>query len=501
MIEDRGAAPTMAAPAGDHTAALALTTSLSEQELRDDVGLSAAVARGIAGRGGARTVAELFQVVGAGPRVLTALDKYAAAPHVVEWRAPATKLLQKADSARQVLADHGVDPKRSSATVRTTPEGPLMVVRAEYQLDSEVQLAIRGALAERAGLKKEEEAAVKLTSTPAGWFEFSDYRFTYEALTETSDDHKLAYTAQISVWKGNELLATRYPAKWDYMKGEQASTEVAITGRWGLDQDFSEDVYVVLTGFNLDSGLANFRVYVNPLINWVWFGFMVFAFGTFICLIPQRVVDRLSAQPRSRLGRAAEVGLLVLIGLGISWGLASSAHAAPPAEHAAEHQVGGGMGEEGTGYASQFRPDSPTAARLMKELVCMCGGCQRENIFECKCATAAEARQRVLGLLANYDLKTDAGQKQAYDAVVATFIKEYGGEQVLATPRNKASWLFPALTVVGGLGLLFVVGRRWVGRGQARVAMAAAGAPAGATPIEDETYADKLDDELSETDG
>jgi cytochrome c-type biogenesis protein CcmH/NrfF len=131
----------------------------------------------------------------------------------------------------------------------------------------------------------------------------------------------------------------------------------------------------------------------------------------------------------------------------------------------------------------------------------MCGGCQRENIFECKCATAAEARQRVLGLLANYDLKTDAGQKQAYDAVVATFIKEYGGEQVLATPRNKASWLFPALTVVGGLGLLFVVGRRWVGRGQARVAMAAAGAPAGATPIEDETYADKLDDELSETDG
>ena len=55
----------------------------------------------------------------------------------------------------------------------------------------------------------------------------------------------------------------------------------------------AEDVYVVLTGYDLDTELANFRVYLNPLIRWVWIGFLVLAFGTFICLIPQGVVDRL----------------------------------------------------------------------------------------------------------------------------------------------------------------------------------------------------------------
>jgi cytochrome c-type biogenesis protein CcmF len=484
MIEDRG--PAKAPPAGEHRG-LALTSSLSEQELRDDVGLAAPVARAIAGRGGVKTVAELFGVPGAGARVLAALDKYAAAPHTVEWRAPATSLLQSPDGARQVLDDNGVDPKRSSVKLA---DGAV-IIRAEYQLDSELQLRIRGALAERAGLKKDQQDAVKLTATPSGWFEFNGYRFTYEALTQTSDDHKIEYTAQVGIWQDGELLSTVYPAKWDYMKGEQASTEVAIKVR------FNEDVYLVLTGFNLESGLANFRVYINPLINWVWIGFMIFAFGTFICLIPQGVVDRLSPRPRTRLGRAADVAVLVLIALGLTAGLVRTAHAAGGAG-AAEHQVSGGMGDEGTGYASQYRPDTDTAAKLMKELVCMCGGCQRENIFECKCANAAEARRKVLGLLASYDLKSADGQQKAYDGVVATFIKEYGGEQVLATPRNKASWLLPSLAVVGGLGLLIVAGRRWVKTGQRRVAgMAGAG---GAAAVEDEAYADKLDDELSETD-
>jgi len=52
-----------------------------------------------------------------------------------------------------------------------------------------------------------------------------------------------------------------------------------------------------------------------------------------------------------------------------------------------------------------------------------------------------------------------------------------------------------ALGIVGGLGLLFVVGRRYVGRGRA-VAAASAAAP---TVVEDDDYADKLDDELAKT--
>jgi cytochrome c-type biogenesis protein CcmF len=41
------------------------------------------------------------------------------------------------------------------------------------------------------------------------------------------------------------------------------------TGRHprGLD----EDIYVILTGYDVDRA-GNFRIYINPLINWVWIG-------------------------------------------------------------------------------------------------------------------------------------------------------------------------------------------------------------------------------------
>jgi len=79
--------------------------------------------------------------------------------------------------------------------------------------------------------------------------------------------------------------------------------------------------------------------------------------------------------------------------------------------------------------------------------------------------------------------------------VLAAFTAEYG-EDVLATPKSKASWLAPTIVVVAGLGFLGALGRRWIRRAatEGPSARAAASAPA------DDKYADKLDDELAETD-
>jgi cytochrome c-type biogenesis protein CcmH/NrfF len=192
--------------------------------------------------------------------------------------------------------------------------------------------------------------------------------------------------------------------------------------------------------------------------------------------------------------------LVVVIG-GLLAGLATQAHA-QPAEHVAP---GGGMGQDGVGHASKNRPDNDTAARAMKELLCVCG-CPRESIFDCKCQAAADNRGQVMAFINQldpktgkpmFDLATEQGRTRAYDAVLADFVSQYGGEHVLSTPRSKFSWLFPSLAVVGGLGLLFAVGRRWVSRGQT---VAASNAGAASKLPEDETYADKLDDELAKTD-
>ncbi|MBA3391037.1 MAG: cytochrome c biogenesis protein CcsA [Deltaproteobacteria bacterium] len=322
-------------------------------------------------------------------------------------------------------------------------------------------------------------------------FKFGDYTFLYEALVDASDDAKNTVTAQVSIWKDGENLGAVYPAKWDYRKGSEATTEVAIKVR------ATEDVYVVLTGYDLESKLANFRVFINPLISWVWIGFLMLTLGTLICLLPASLVDRVGNRSRTKLGRAADITILVVVIGALMAGLATQAHA--QGEHVAP---GMGMGDTSVGWASMNRPSNDAESDAMKELLCPCG-CKREDIFLCKCQSAANLRGWVIQLVnakdeqgkPRFDLATKAGREQAYDHAIDEYVAKYG-EQVLATPRSSFSWLLPSLGVIGGLGLLFVVGRRFIGRGRAEATALAAATPA----VVDDIYADKLDDELAETD-
>jgi cytochrome c-type biogenesis protein CcmF len=343
----------------------------------------------------------------------------------------------------------------------------------------------------------EKPGQVSADGTGASTFAFGDYTFGYEKLIHTSDDHKDEITAQVGIFRDGERIATVYPAKWDYHKQEQQlTTEVAITVR------LTEDVYVVLTGFDLDQGVANFRVYLNPLILWVWLGFIILAIGTLICLIPQSLVDMVTWKPKSPIGRAVDVGIVAGIVVALVLGVASQAHAGPPAavsEHApavSEHVPAGmGMGGESAGWAAKNRPENDTQAHAMNEILCPCG-CAHQTIYDCPCQTASDLRRKVMELMAGADMSTEDGRQRAYDAALAQFVKEYGGD-VLSTPKSKVSWLLPSLAVVGGLGVLIGLGRKWM------VVKHRDQLPPGGKlgqPGEDEHYADKLDDELSHTD-
>ncbi|HEY5924477.1 MAG TPA: cytochrome c-type biogenesis CcmF C-terminal domain-containing protein [Kofleriaceae bacterium] len=340
-------------------------------------------------------------------------------------------------------------------------------------------------------IERTKENGVKFHDpTFIGPFSESRYTFTYENLFHTSDDHKDAVTAQVGIYDYGERVGTVYPAKWDYHKSsdEQLTTEVAIKVR------VAEDVYLVLTGFDLESKQANFRVYVNPLILWVWVGFLMLALGTLVCLIPQKVVDMMQWKPKTKLGRAADVGIVIAVAFSLVLGLASQAQAATPATGGEHVPAGMGMGNAGEGYAAQNRPMSGTSEKAMKELICPCG-CARQDIHNCDCKTAADLRAKVEGLLAGYDLNTEQGREQGYARVLDAFVADYG-ERVLATPRSKFPWLLPMVAAVGALGLLVIVGRRWVKRGKADTAAAMPKKDV----VADDKYVDKLDDELSETD-
>jgi cytochrome c-type biogenesis protein CcmF len=325
-------------------------------------------------------------------------------------------------------------------------------------------------------------------------FQYGDYTFAYERLIQTSDDHKFAVTAQVGIYEDGDRVTTRYPAIWQYQTGEKpVMTVPAITVM------FTEDVYLVLSQYDVKTGMSNFQVFINPLILWVWLGAIVLLIGTAICLIPQFVVDLVTGwKPKTRVGRAADVGIVLGIVTALVLGVASQARADVPAAAAAaapaEHvRAGMGMGTMSGGWAAKNRPVNDTQSKAMSELLCPCG-CARQSILDCQCQTASELRGVVMETLATADLSTDAGRQQAYDAVLDKFVREYGGD-VLATPKSKFSWLLPSFAALGGLGLLVVLGRRWV-----------RGAGNGARPSastqghEDDNYAEKLDDELARTD-
>ena len=332
-----------------------------------------------------------------------------------------------------------------------------------------------------------------------GPFSRSTYRFTYENLFHTSDDHKDAVTAQVGIYDGGKRIGTVYPAKWDYHKSDdQMTTEVAIRVR------LAEDVYLVLTGYDLESKQANFRIYINPLILWVWVGFLILMLGTLVCLIPERAAN-IGWKPKTKLGRAADVSIVVGVICAVVIGLGSQAYAqggGGGAPGGGEHVPAGmGMGKSGAGWAAKNRPRNATEDKAMKELICPCG-CARQDIHGCDCQTAADLRGKVMAILDGYDMSTEQGRKEGYQKVLDEFVAAYS-ESVLATPKSSFSWLLPMLAAVGGLGLLLVVGRRWVKRSGAEPATtgAAAAGGASATPsAADEAYADKLDDELAETD-
>ncbi len=151
---------------------------------------------------------------------------------------------------------------------------------------------------------------------------------------------------------------------------------------------------------------------------------MVLLFGMLVCLIPQSIVDKLQWKPKTRLGRAADVSIVVSICMVVLAGLATQAHAATPSGAsgasgaAAEHVPAGmGMGKSGGGYAAMNRPQNDTELRAMKELECPCG-CARQSINDCDCATAAQLRAKVQAILAGADLSSDASRKAAYDQVL-----------------------------------------------------------------------------------
>lgn len=135
-----------------------------------------------------------------------------------------------------------------------------------------------------------------------------NYKVQLDQLTFEDDGQKNMITARVSVFDKNTgaELGKMSPAKWAYRKPEeQVTTEV------DKRMTMAEDLYLVLGGYDAESGAAALQLKINPLVNFVWLGCSFLMFGFTIAVWPERRTS--PSRVMSRRTATAAVGWATLL--------------------------------------------------------------------------------------------------------------------------------------------------------------------------------------------
>lgn len=107
------------------------------------------------------------------------------------------------------------------------------------------------------------------------------YEVVYQGTRRESDPEKMAIIATLDVYENGQKTGQLTPAKFIYksMPG-QPSSEIAlhITGR--------DDLYATLASANPTTKAGTLRMHVNPLVLYIWIGFIILIIGAGISLWP-----------------------------------------------------------------------------------------------------------------------------------------------------------------------------------------------------------------------
>jgi cytochrome c-type biogenesis protein CcmF len=314
--------------------------------------------------------------------------------------------------------------------------------------------------------QKEEEKHMK----PGQVVDFGKYGVRFDRLRHDEDRQKEMLTADFTILREGKEIGAMHPARW-YFHGRNGefTTEVAI------QRSPAEDLYITLGGVDFADGSGTFKLVINPLVDWVWFGFVLLAFGTMIALLPETALAPVAARLTApAAARGAGPAVLALV-LGLSLLGAGKAHAAvDPASVKAE------------------------AVWFGKNLRCMCSmggnGCGH-MLQDCgaECGGAPRTRAEILAML-------ESGMSR--QEIIDVFIKRHGGAHVLGAPPdsgfNRLAWALPYGLGLAGAGVIAYTAWRFSHRPKPTNEPSAAATDRALA--NDAALEDRLDDELSRVD-
>ena len=132
------------------------------------------------------------------------------------------------------------------------------------------------------------------TVSQGGTLNLDNYTLTYKSLDnwDTPDGRNVA-RATVSVSKNGQYLGDLHPRRDYYYESQQPMTIPGVRSTW------EDDFYVLLVDWQpISSEGATFKIYHNPLINWLWFGGFIFILGIMIAAWPDKDPETVSERVR-----------------------------------------------------------------------------------------------------------------------------------------------------------------------------------------------------------
>jgi cytochrome c-type biogenesis protein CcmF len=118
--------------------------------------------------------------------------------------------------------------------------------------------------------------------------QIAGYTIRYDSLAQFPyTDGRIVTRAAVSVFRGDKFLGNLYP-RYDYYTSSGQPMTIA-----GVRSTLSDDLYVVLVNWeDVSAAQAPFKIYHNPLVNWLWIGSLMFIFGFLVAAWPDRAEER-----------------------------------------------------------------------------------------------------------------------------------------------------------------------------------------------------------------
>jgi cytochrome c-type biogenesis protein CcmF len=126
-----------------------------------------------------------------------------------------------------------------------------------------------------------------------------DYELTYTGSGERRGANAVEARASFDVSRGGSELGTISAGKNRYFAEQQVSNEVAIRSDWLR----AEDLFLIVQQFNTDGSVA-VKALVNPLVNFIWLGGLVFLLGSVVAMWPDAREQRRLARHPSALSHS-----------------------------------------------------------------------------------------------------------------------------------------------------------------------------------------------------